>query len=662
MKTFPILALATLLIATPIASAAAWLDGGYAFRRPIDVKWDNDTGRDQMCIADFYTAGHAQPAGADIRVATDDGKAVATHLLQFGPGDHVQICFPLIKDASQYYVYFGNPTKPVPAPTLKTGPDQVPFDAGLLLDMRVFNGGRVRDASDVERAWEQSGPGIGQTIIEQPFLGVNPFGPQVETITKLTGVLVVPADGDYILAAWADRIGSILIDGKPTLFVRLGPGDTRQRTTVHLNKGPHNFVFYNANAGVPGAYSIVWQRPGTDRFQELPKEAFGQVHYGAVGALEEAHKTLTADFTIEYQGECFFADGYSQRYHFIAHSIDNSDAKYEWDFGDGQTFTGQNISHVFVVEGEYPIKLTVRIGGNSDTQTNKLLVTRDWAHLDHPPQDSLDEESNTVARYYNLETMPADWLPRVCWLHEHAGNVDPALAAAGRLAALPNHRDSNEAMRALQDVTRVALSHGKADVVEALWRSVPDSSDLQPRARAQLAQLLLWRSADFDAVVHLLAPYAQGGDAKLRRIYGEALVLDQKPDQGAKELKVIPAAVIGARAPAVSGALARTIEFYIRTGDWESGQDAWEDWQQQFPADFLEGYSVMLQTRLMELKGASPAAAKVAEAFALAEPTSSYAPQLLDRASKLLAKTDPAKSAALHQLLKQKYPEDPLSQ
>jgi hypothetical protein len=216
----------------------------------------------------------------------------------------------------------------------------------------------------------------------------------------------------------------------------------------------------------------------------------------------------------------------------------------------------------------------------------------------------------------------------------------------------------------LQTVTRLALGDGRADAVEKLWQSVPDNSDLQPRAHEQLAQILLWRSADFDGAVHLLAPYAVGGDEKLRRIYGEALVLDQKPDDGAKQLKALPQTVEGARAPAVSGALARTIEFYIRDGDWESGQEAWEDWQQQFPADFLEGYSVMLQSKLMELKTPPEpaAAAKVAEAFALAEPTSSYAPQLLDRASKLLAKSDPAKSEALHKLLKEKYPEDPLSQ
>jgi hypothetical protein len=108
--------------------------------------------------------------------------------------------------------------------------------------------------------------------------------------------------------------------------------------------------------------------------------------------------------------------------------------------------------------------------------------------------------------------------------------------------------------------------------------------------------------------------------------------------------------------------MARTIEYYITERDAQAGTSAWERWQALFPADFLEGYSVLLRTRLMEIDGDTAAAAKVAEAFASAVPNSAYAPQLLDRASHLLATSDPARSKALRELLKQKYPEDPLSQ
>jgi hypothetical protein len=138
--------------------------------------------------------------------------------------------------------------------------------------------------------------------------------------------------------------------------------------------------------------------------------------------------------------------------------------------------------------------------------------------------------------------------------------------------------------------------------------------------------------------------------------------LSGKPDEARKIFEKQMSSVSASRKAALSGAAARSVEFFITTNDVESGEEAWDKWQARFPTDFLEGYSVMLRTRLMELRKRPDAAAKVAEAFAAAVPLSPYAPQLLDRASKLLVAADPPKSQALRQLLKQKYPEDPLSQ
>ena len=104
------------------------------------------------------------------------------------------------------------------------------------------------------------------------------------------------------------------------------------------------------------------------------------------------------------------------------------------------------------------------------------------------------------------------------------------------------------------------------------------------------------------------------------------------------------------------------IELFIRDKDVESGEEAWETWQLRSPVDFLEGYSVLLSVKLVELRKLTVPAAKVAEAFADAVPGSSYSPKLLDEASRLLKSSDPTKSAELHETLKKRYPEDPLSQ
>ena len=71
---------------------------------------------------------------------------------------------------------------------------------------------------------------------------------------------------------------------------------------------------------------------------------------------------------------------------------------------------------------------------------------------------------------------------------------------------------------------------------------------------------------------------------------------------------------------------------------------------------------MLLRVKLMTIAGHPAAAAKVAEAFARAMPRSSYSPSLLDTASKLLARIDPGKSASMREMLKSRYPEDPLSQ
>jgi hypothetical protein len=236
------------------------------------------------------------------------------------------------------------------------------------------------------------------------------------------------------------------------------------------------------------------------------------------------------------------------------------------------------------------------------------------------------------------------------------------LAAAASLAALDHHEDPNRAIVSLKEASRRGAASGRTDAVLKLWEDVPARSELHDRAMIEAAELLDWRVGDFDAAVHLLQPLAAQDDPRFKRIYAQALILDQKSDDGAKILASLPTGNQWEHHVALSGAMARSIEYYIMGKDWEAGESTWERWQEEFPNDFLEGYSVLLRTRLMEIAGDPAAAAKVAEAFASAVPTSSYAPQLLDRASRLLASTDPPKSAALRQLLKQRYPEDPLSQ
>ena len=240
--------------------------------------------------------------------------------------------------------------------------------------------------------------------------------------------------------------------------------------------------------------------------------------------------------------------------------------------------------------------------------------------------------------------------------------LDASIGLADKVAAMRNHPQSDAALTALTALEKKLLDAGKVDQAVEMWDRVPTDSDLQPRAARHLAELALWWTGDFAKARKSLKPFQDHPDFITKLLYAQSLVLTGDADQGRKILESMGSSVPQNRKAALSGAAARSVEFFITEKETEAGEEAWDRWQTRFPTDFLEGYSVMLRTRLMELRARPDAAAKLAEAFAAAVPLSPYAPQLLDRASKLLASADPAKSTALHQLLKQKYPEDPLSQ
>jgi PKD repeat protein len=657
-----------LLSATP---ARAWVDAAWPYRRPVDVAWDPTMASgEELALVDFYSAGHCLPDASDVRVATEDNRFVSSHVLMAGPGDRVRVVFTLAKTATRYYVYFGNPKPPAP----KAGLEDVKYDRGLLAEMRGWTSGGVDNFKQVEEAWAKAQPVLGRTILDKPFLGYNPFGPEEKTILKLTGVLTAPSDGEYGFAMSADDRAALYLDGQPVLFVAQQVGDVRLNAKHTLARGEHAFLLYHVNTGGPMSLSAAWLPAGMKLWEPLDRNAFGSPFRGADGPLEELHKTLTADFSVARQGECFFANGYSQRYAFAAHPPKvAARASYAWDFGDGQAATGAEVQHIYLVDGVYPVKLTVRAGAgaNGDTQTIKLAVSRDWEHLTGVRQDDPAIHAR-VAAGYDLSREPEQWWPREGWLQLKVGNVAAMLAACDKVAAGKKHADPAGAMDLLAEAVAEAASKGQADAALKLWEAVPADSDLQPAATGRYARMLLWRAGDFARAAAVLRPFVGGGasnnDLKdptllpLRRTYAEALLLGQKTDEAKKLLAALPAQGDPAHQAAISGASARTVEYYITQGDWEAGEDAWDVWQARYPSDFLQGYSVLLKTKLMELKKAPEAAARVAEAFATAVPTSSYSPQLLDRASKLMAATDPGKSQALRKMLKERYPEDPLSQ
>jgi len=653
------LAAAAALLLTAPASPGAWMDNAWRYRREVNLDWPANASGEELAQAEIFTLGLTQK-DEGIRVAADDGKPVPARLLMTGPGDHVRVLFAPAKGTSRYYIYFGNPKAPAPPSTL-----DVPMRAGVLLEMRRFSGPLSGNFQQVERSWQRSTAVVGRMMVGRLFLGHNPFNDEVQVIARYSGSLRAPVDGEYTFAASASDKGALYIDGKPLLFVPANPGDVRFSAKVNLKAGRHELVFYHENMAGEQRVSVVWKRPNAANYELIPPDAFGKILKATSGPLQELGKQLVADMKIEYMGECFYSDHYSHRYRLSASvppELEKANIRCEWDLGDGQSATGPRLDHVYLADGEYPIKLTLKFGLLADSRTNRLAVSRLHEQIENPPGDLPSAQSKVVATY-DVAKVPPRSLPWAVLLLHRAKETAVMERMAMRLAGTQGV-EPILAMTTLIAATDGLAAEGKFDAAARIWEAASSTRAYQPMAAKRYAELLLWRIGDFPKAVAALDPHlkAHPQDRALRRSYAQALILSGKPAEGARILEMMTAEGPPDQHGALSGAMARTIEYYITEGECEAGANAWEKWQQEYPADFLEGYSVLLQTQLMEKAKAPIAAAKVAEAFALAVPKSSYAPRLLDRAGKLLAATDPAKSKSLRNLLKQKYPEDPLSQ
>jgi hypothetical protein len=370
-------------VVCPPSARADW-----QYRRPIEANWDPaQSPATSLAIADFYTAGHSAPDGSDFRVTTDDGTFVPIRVLMMGPGDRARVAFRLVRPVKKYFLYFGNPTPAIPQP----GPGELKFDCGLHLEMKELGDpGRLNGFDRLQNAWEHGGNVIGETLIPEANIGFNPLGPQDRTVSKVTGSIFAPVDGTYVISLWADDFAALYLDQTPVVYSAGGPQDSRNHVSRHLTRGPHQLLLYHVNIGGEGVFLAAWKTPNSGEFEKIGRQEISTFHTSDAGALEANRKPLTADFTSRYMGETFFADGYSFHYTFTAHQPASGEGTFEWDFGDGQTASGQEVDHVYLVPGVYPIRLTARLGDLSDSQTSRFAADRLWEHLDRPPSEPLE--------------------------------------------------------------------------------------------------------------------------------------------------------------------------------------------------------------------------------------------------------------------------------
>ncbi len=644
-----------LLLMLSEGALAVWHDANSPFRRPIRIDIDpSKISGEEIANVKFLVPHPRSEKTDDIHVTTAQGKPVDYRVIFVGPGDQVDLAFLPQKGVADYFVYFGGEKPAANRPTENLG------RGGLLMEIKP-TGKLPSSGRELQDMYPREQRVMSRRVIGRPYLGNNLIGYRGATMTRLSGKLFAPIDGPYVFAVAANDRGALFIDGKLLVYCRTAVSDTRFQDRIALTRGWHDFEFLHADGGGEYIFAIAWKRPDMDKFDIIGREFFGMVLHASAGPLEQRDKPLTADMTCSYLGEAFFANEYSHRYRFdVATSLRADRMQVNWDFGDGQTANRPQVEHVFLTPGIYQVTVTAKLGSNTDTQKFRLHVDRDYERASNPPTDELGLHAKMAASY-KLDTLTPESLARAVQLHMRAGDIDRAHQAAIALAKAKNHPRRDMVHSSLMELREDLMKRKQHARMREVFAAVPADSSLQPWAAIQLANTLMYAVGDFKAAEKAIAPFA-AKDITAKRVHGQALLLSGRFDQARDLLTGMSSGGPGERAAALSGAMARTTEFYIEEKDFLAGEDAWEKWMSSFPADFLDGNAALMRVRLIELQGLPEVAARVAEAYANANRESAYSPRLLHLASRLLEKTDKAKSNSLRKLLKERYPEDPLSQ
>lgn len=107
---------------------------------------------------------------------------------------------------------------------------------------------------------------------------------------------------------------------------------------------------------------ITWNSTLSETVASTIKSATKTVVYNVVEDWDFTVNQANSDFTqTVVNGEVTF------------NSIDNLDS-YSWDFGDGNTSTDSNPTHTYLANGDYMVSLTVTKCGETNTQTQSVLI------------------------------------------------------------------------------------------------------------------------------------------------------------------------------------------------------------------------------------------------------------------------------------------------
>jgi PKD repeat protein len=562
---------------------------------------------------------------------------------------------------------------------------------GLYLETRTYKGGEAGNWVRAAAAVARSGPRTGGGPVDRIFGGGSPWGPADNTVFIYRGHFLADDAGTYDVSVTCNHAGFLFIDDKDTLAWGGWHGavrDSRHHKKVELTKGLHEIEFYNINRWGRPAQVVAWKTPadeGRKRLTVVPARAFPRPAEALIQTYELRARGAQPDFAATNRSMAYLdPDGgnfmVTVRFANLTGGLARRTAKeYRWDFGDGQTATGENPTHIYLTEGVYTVTLAVDTGRKTLTTTGKILVERNWKLETERQIDRRRDYARVVAGYDLAKLPPAD-LANAFYLFYRL--EDYAMAERAAKLLLLGDADLDPALRVerTRQYARILLQESK-DYPAAERLYAASESKLPPGDRSRRLAMAI-SSGDvalnyrkdlagaLETYTRAQKAYAEGAEATERRkVY--AAIGDVHLYRGdyakAKAWYEKAAAIPVVKRTAEEdilrkSAYARTIESYLYEGQLEFGEGVLSTWEWEYPLDKLDGHLLLLRAKYHAAKKELEEAAFLANVVVSANPRSNYADQALDLGAKWLEHLGRYEEAAARlETLKADYPESPLT-
>lgn len=656
--------------------------------RPVNVPQGKSY---TVIVTQFFHHGEIHADGKNVVVCPrNQNKVVPSRVLQLGPGDYCRLAFQTVTGAAGYEIFYGGEApaaSELPAWSnadglfLETREFNPATNVNSFEAVRTaFNAAKPIGSDYVESVHHSSNP---FALAPAPFM--SRYSGTMHLTTGATyGFLTSSRDCSFLLIDDKVVVEAPGVHGPAHQALR----DTRK--DVQLSAGPHKFEYYHAATGAEAQMVAAWEiNPTNPKPQPvaIPPEVFhvAAIAHEATGPVSLRKEKMVPDFLMNLAGSVPLPDCdvplIGVQFGDVTPRALAGNSKYLWEFGDGQTSEEASPVHIYLRPGLYTVKLTVERANKPFEMTNRVYV-------DQPKVTSRDrlhqlDDYLPILQRYDAKTLDAASLTQL--VRAFQAKADALLAppeepkpATPTTPTEPETEKQREQMaakkaEALKWVT-AAVNAGRAGLVEKSAVKGNEAMQLArlvgPAARDVLGDAplagSLWRGAAAritegeaqaecqveaaDVAINDLANAELGKKflesagaqlkgakgplaARLQRVWGDYYALSGDGKAARKAYSTAESLTTSSRnnveRTAWQGAHGRSTEQFIKTGEFDRAIAEIRQWQEEFPADKVNGYITLMYARYWFGREKYPQAIALAGQLSAVNADSPYIDQVL---------------------------------